>query len=233
MNIIDNIVESLKYPLNDWTKILILTIISIIPIVNFMSGGYYLRIIKSTLAGIDEVPDFDNLGELFIDGIKIIIVGIIYMIVPIILFIIASLFAAPVTTVDYSSAYSYLPFTALSGIALVIWLIGVILAIILGLIYVVAIANMALYDSDLGAAFKFNEIMDRIKAIGIGNYILWYIAIIIAIFIVGLIIGLIGFVLFITLILIPLAFLIWIAAGAYLSMFQARSLALLFASSIE
>jgi hypothetical protein len=52
-----------------------------------MSAGYYLRIIKSTIAGIDEVPDFDDLGELFIDGIKIIVVGIVYMIVPIIIFI--------------------------------------------------------------------------------------------------------------------------------------------------
>jgi len=229
MNIVDNITDSLKYPLSDWTKILILTVISIIPIVNFMSGGYYLRIIKSTLAGIDEVPDFDNLGELFIDGIKIFIVGIVYMIIPIILFIIASLLAAPAASVTSSTDFSTMPFTALSGIALVIWLIGIIVAIILGLIYVIAIANMALYDSEIGAAFRFSEIMDRIKAIGIGNYILWYIAIIITMFIVGLIIGIIGAILLIILI----GFLVWFVGAAYLSMFQARSLALLFASSIE
>lgn len=60
MDIIENITESLKYPLSDWTKILVLAVISIIPIVNFISEGYMLRVIKSTLAGIDEIPDFDN-----------------------------------------------------------------------------------------------------------------------------------------------------------------------------
>lgn len=228
MNIVDNITSSLKYPLNDWVKILILTVISIIPIVNFMSGGYYLRIIKSTLAGIDDVPEFDNLGELFIDGIKIIIVGIVYMIVPIILFIIAGLFATPASTVDYSSGY-YVPFAALSGLSLIFMLIGFILSIIVSIIYLPAIVNMALYDSDLGAAFRFSEILDRVSAIGWGDYILWIIAIWITSVVAGFIIGIVGAIL----IIILIGFLVWFLGAAYLTMFQARSLALLFAESIE
>jgi hypothetical protein len=68
MNIGENISDSLQYPIKDWVKIIILGIIMIIPIVNFIGLGYYLRIIKSTLAGLDELPDFEGVGELFIDG---------------------------------------------------------------------------------------------------------------------------------------------------------------------
>ncbi len=216
MDIGENISDSIKYPLSDWPKILILTIISIIPIVNFISGGYYLRIIKSTLAGVDEVPDFDNLGELFIDGIKIIVAGIVYMLVPLIIFSVAALLGSPGGAI-------------LTGLALILFIIGLIVALILGIIYVVAIANMALYDSDLGAAFRFSEILDRISQIGWGNYILWYIVVVLVTFVIGLVIGAIGFIL----LFILIGFLVLIAGGAYLSMFQGRSLALLFRSSME
>ncbi len=230
MNIVDNITNSLKYPLNDWTKILILTVISIIPIVNFMSAGYMLRIIKSTLAGIDEVPGFDDLGELFIDGIKILIVGIVYMIVPIILFILAGILAAPAATIDYSSGYSYyVPFTAMSGLSLVLMLIGFLVEILVLLIYYPAIVNMALYDSEIGAAFRFSEILERISTVGWGNYILWIIAILITTVIAGFVIGIVGAILLIILI----GFLVWFLGGAYLTMFQARSIGLLFSESME
>ena len=74
MNIIENISDSLKYPIKNWVKMIILGIILIIPIVNFIGLGYYLRIIKSNLAGLDELPNFEYVGELFIDGIKLLIV---------------------------------------------------------------------------------------------------------------------------------------------------------------
>lgn len=221
MNIVDNITNSLKYPLNDWTKILILTVISIIPIVNFMSAGYMLRIIKSTLAGVDEVPGFDDLGELFIDGIKILIVSIVYMIVPLIIYFVA-LF--PLMLSDPSN-----PSALLSGIAIVILLIDVIVSIIFALVLYPAIVNMALYDSEIGAAFRFSEVLNRIKAIGWGDYILWIIAILITSFIVGIIAGIIGAIL----IIIIIGPLLWIVASAYLTMFQARSIGLLFSESLE
>ncbi|MGF7119568.1 DUF4013 domain-containing protein [Methanobacterium oryzae] len=223
MNIVDNITSSLKYPLNDWVKILILTIISIIPIVNFISAGYMLRIIKSTLAGIDEVPGFDDLGELFIDGIKILIVSIVYMIVPLIIY-----FVALLPLMFTSDPYSMMS-GLMSGLTIVILLIDIVVAIIFSLVLYPAIVNMALYDSELGAAFRFSEILDRIKAIGWGDYILWIIAIIVTSIVVGVILGIVGAILMIILI----GFLVWFAMGAYLTMFQARSIGLLFSESME
>ncbi len=222
MNIVDNIMDSLKYPVGDWTKLLILAVISIIPIVNFASGGYWLRIIKSTFAGIDEVPDFDDFGELFIDGIKIIIVSIVYMIVPIIIFSVAVL---PILLDPYG--------TAANIISWIIMFIGLIITIIMSLILIPAIVNMGIYDSELGAAFRFSEILGKIKEIGWGNYILWIIAIWIAELIVWVILAVLVFVLFITLIGIPVALILLFLAIPYFSMFPARSIGLLFADTLE
>ena len=38
------------------------------------------RIIKATLAGLDELPEFDEIGEMFVDGLKIFVVAIVYAI---------------------------------------------------------------------------------------------------------------------------------------------------------
>jgi len=216
MDIGENITDSVKYPIQDWVKILILTVISIIPIVNFMSGGYYLRIIKSTLAGIEEVPEFDELGELFIDGIKLIIVGIIYLIIPLVLIVIGIIFLTPGGAV-------------FTGISLIFFILGAIIALLISVIGLMGVANMAYYDSDIGAALRFSEIIERIEAIGWGKYILWIIVLWITIVVLGFIIAIVSGILMIILI----GFLLYFIGTAYLLMVQARSVALTFAESAE
>ena len=49
------------------------------------------------------------------------------------------------------------------------YIVYIIVAAIIGLIEVIAIANMAYYDGDLGAAFRFGEILDHIARIGWEN----------------------------------------------------------------
>jgi len=227
MNIGENISDSLQYPIKDWVKLLILGIIMIIPIVDFIGLGYYLRIIQSTLAGLDEIPDFDNVGELFIDGIKLLIVGIIYAIVPAIFYALGFAFAGPGTVTTTGTSYFYMP--AFTGISLVFFVIAIILAIIISLFAYMGIANMAYYGGEIGAALRYREILDRIAAIGWGNYILWWIVLMIVLAIAWVIIALIGGIL----LFILIGILVYIFGIAYLVMFQARSVALTFASSGE
>jgi hypothetical protein len=214
MDIGKNITDSLGYPIQDWVKIIILTVISIRPIVNFISGGFYLRIIKSTLAGLEEIPEFDELGELFIDGIKLLIVGIIYLIVPLIFFAIGAIFLAG------GSIFT-------GGISAIFFIIGIIIAILISIIGLMGIVNMAYYDSDIGAALRFSEIIERIETIGWGNYITYIIVLWIVLFVLGAIIGLISSILAVILI----GFVLYFIGSAYLLMFQARSVALIFAES--
>ena len=221
MEIGEIISDAIKFPSQKWSKVVILGIILIIPIVNFIGAGYLFRILKATLAGIDELPDFDEVGELFIDGLKILVVGIVYAIPVVIIGAIVSIIlglGAQATTVS-----SFDMFAIVAGS-----LVYVIIAIIIGLIESIAIANMALYEGDLGAAFKFSEIMERISLIGWGKYIVWYIIMV-----------LLGAVVYavaagITIVTFGIGIIVAILViYPYFSIFGARSLALLFASSEE
>ena len=204
MNIIENISDSLKYPIKNWVKMIILGIILIIPIVNFIGLGYYLRIIKSTLAGLDELPNFEYVGELFIDGIKILIVSIIYAIVPLIFYALSFAFPGPLFLI-----------------------IASISAIIISIFAYMGIANMAYYNSEISAALRYREILDRITAIGWGKYMLWWIVLMIIITVAGSIIGIVGGIL----LYFVWGFLVFLLGYSYLAIFQARSIALTFASS--
>jgi len=206
MSINGNISNSLQYPIKNWVKLIILGIILIIPIVNLIVLGYYLRIIKSTLAGLDELPDFERVGELFIDGIKILIVCIIYAIVPLIFYALS--FAFPGS---------------------VFFIIAAIFVIIISIFAYMGIANMAYYNSEISAALRYREILDRIATIGWGNYLLWWIILMLIITIAGFIIDIVGGIL----LFFVLGFLVFLLGYSYIVIFQARSVALTFASSIE
>jgi hypothetical protein len=221
MEIGEIISNAIKYPSAAWTKVLILGVILIIPIVNFIGVGYLFRIIKATFAGIDELPDFDEVGELFIDGLKIFVVGIVYAIpVYIIAAIVGFLLSiSPAATTGTFTGFDIFTFA-------VGYSVYIIIAIIIGLIEYMAIANMALYEGELGAAFKFSEVLDRIAMIGWGKYLGWYIIMVLLGLVAAVIAGL-TIIVIVGFILVPLIIL------PYFSMFGARSLALLFASSEE
>ena len=219
--------DAIKYPTSDWTKIIILAVILLIPIVNFIGLGYILRMLKGTLAGLDDLPEFDEVGEMFIDGLKILIVGIVYAI-PI--WIIALIFGLIASAIFPASTTTYI---GTDSTAMLFGLIGsyaifLIVALIVGLVEIMAIVNMAYYDGDLGAAFRFSEILDYISRIGWGKYILTYIVIalvstviVIAAMFIGIILLFVG--IFITL---PIAM-------SYTSMFSTRAIALLFADGLS
>ena len=155
MEIGEIISDSISFPSTDWTKVLILGImlltsfIIIIPI--FMVMGYCFRILKSSLAGFNELPDFEMLGEMFEDGLKVFIVNFIYFLIPTLVIIIGGW--ASIASVSITGMAVLLYFALLGGVSI----IGFILAFVFGLIAIIAIVNMALNDSDLGSAFRFRK----------------------------------------------------------------------------
>ncbi len=224
MEIGEIISDSLSYPSQDWKKVLIfgiLFLLSILIIPAFLVMGYFFRILKGSIAGFDELPDFDEWGEMFIDGLKLFVVQFVYFLIPFIVIMLgiwASIASISTGTADPGV------FIGLIGVTT---LIGVVLAILFGLIASIAIANMALNNGELGAAFRFGEIMEKISMIGWGKYIIWYI--------VMIVIGFIGGIIASALNIIPLigTIIALLVVYPYLYMFSARSLALLFASSVE
>ena len=223
MDIGEIISDSIKYPSSNWGKVLILGVIMIasfliVPV--FLLIGYLFRIIKATLAGLDELPEFDEVGEMFVDGLKVFVVGIVYSIPVIIIGLILT-----ALTGNSSSASLSLNPTMIWAFVLV-YIVYIIVWLIVGLVEVIAIANMAYYDGDLGAAFSFSEILDRIAKIGWGKYIITYIVIAIVGFI-GFLIGLLTLFILVGFILLPLVI------APFIYMFGARAIALLFTDSID
>ena len=168
--------DALRYPLSDWKKLLILGIITVfgtmaftvkssgitnhiliwfLLIVGFLIEiliyGYIFRIMKSSFAGLVKLPEFNSLFEMYIEGIKMVIVQIVYMI--------------PV-------------FLMIPGVLLHIGILNLIAnlyMIIIIPILLMAITNMANGNDKLNAAFKLHEIFNKMGNIGWLNIIKWYI----------------------------------------------------------
>jgi hypothetical protein len=179
--------DAIRYPSSDWKKVIILGVLmiaSVVIIPIFLVMGYGFRALKASIAGFDELPEFDEWGEMFVDGLKVFVVQIAYMIVPLIIIFAGTFGSLAMISPDTGMITNPTAFTGLLGGTVII---GVILAIILGLIETIAIAHMAYNDSELGAAFRFGEILDVISQIGWIDYIIWYI-------VVGLIAAVIAFI---------------------------------------
>jgi len=163
-----NLTESIDYTkmlFADLGRLLILVILDIIPIVNFVVLGYLGNVIKEPRDS-EQLPPLDNYFELWIQGLKIFVASIIFMIIPLIL-------AIPFIFL-VALAWISIPFLATVGwfLAIVLVIGGVLLAFFLAIILVMAIVNMLKKDS-FGKAFAFGEIFDVIGEVGWGTYILW------------------------------------------------------------
>ncbi|OPX59769.1 MAG: hypothetical protein A4E25_00961 [Methanobacterium sp. PtaB.Bin024] len=225
MDIGEIISDSIKYPSSDWGKVLMLGVIfiaSILIIPIFLAMGYVFRIIKSTLVGIDELPEFDEIGDMFIDGLKIFVVGIVYSIPIWIIYGIIFVLGLGMITAYGDAVTSSTAF----GLMAVIYIVLIIVAFIVGLFELMAIANMAYYNGDLEAAFRFREILEHISNIGWGKYIVTMIVIGI-ISGIGYLIGWLTMFIFIGFILLPLIIM------PYIMMFVYRAIALLLKPSFE
>lgn len=121
-------------------------------------SGYLYDVIKYGIEGRFELPEFNDIVGIFIKGIKSIIVGIAYAILPGILFLLGIMLS-----VNEAVGPSV---NAIGGIIL---LIAMIFAIFVALFEVMAMCNMIAKD-DLKGAFNFNEILALIKNIGWGRF---------------------------------------------------------------
>ncbi len=224
MKVTEIIQDSLKYPLQDWKKFLILGIIFIILniayisrslgeenvdllaifvgiafVVGFLVNGYIFRIIKSSFDGKVELPKFDNWIDIGLEGAKVYIVYMIYLIPTILLSIVLIsssynvMLSSGLSTIDLIASFNsvlwqgtliFISIIILFGTTVavdviirlgILYPIGILYSIIITPIFLVAIANMGYDEGDLKSAFKIREILGEISIIGWGNLIKWYI----------------------------------------------------------
>lgn len=144
---------SLKFtqlPANDIYLVIALGIVSFI--ITLFVMGYQYDVVKFSIDKKEDLPGFGDILNIFVNGIKILIVTVAYNIIPVIVLTIGILLAGD------SSA---LP---------VIAVISAILFIIAFFLQIMAVNNMVANNS-LKKAFDFREITDKIGNLGWGKYI--------------------------------------------------------------
>ncbi|WP_296887739.1 DUF4013 domain-containing protein [uncultured Methanobrevibacter sp.] len=168
-------------------KISILLVLGVLSFFNFLIVplifvyGYNYKIIKlstQSMINVDAVPpEFSGLKEMFIDGLKYIVVNLIYMIIPIIIIVFAILSKSQLLLV-----------------------IGFLLALLCVAFSFLAIPHMAANNDSLKSAFALGELKEIMSFIGYGKYIAAYLGIvfisfaviIIVSFIIGIIFNIFG-----------------------------------------
>ena len=81
--------EAINYPRNDeenWVRTVLIgsaiALLSFLFLPIFLLFGYYVRVLRGSMAGDDMPPVFDEWGELFTDGLKAFVVTFVYLLVP-------------------------------------------------------------------------------------------------------------------------------------------------------
>ena len=217
MKLDENLTDSINYTkiiFADLGRLLILIILSIIPIVNLIVAGYVSRVIKEP-PDSKELPPLENYLGLWVQGLKIVVVAIVYMIIPLILIVPFAFLTG--------LAWMAFPGAPLVGwfVAIPMLIIGLLLAFFLAIILAMAIVHMVKKDS-FGKAFAIGEILGIIGRIGWGTYILW----LIVLFVCAIVVGAIGS--------IPaIGWILALIIGPIFGVFSARSASLTYLEGVS
>ena len=159
---------------NKWLMLIIATILLALPLM-----GYAMKVLR----GEKPAPEVDDWGTLFIDGIKYLIVSLIYALPIIIVWILVlGASAAAIMSGNYSAMMA--AFGAMALGVLVMFVLGVIIAVF----EIIGIVRFARTGS-IGEAFNISAILATINKIGWVPYIIALIVLMIVGIVVGIIIG--------------------------------------------
>jgi putative hemolysin len=154
-----------------------------IPVVNWIVLGYAGRVLKEAPQS-DAPPRLEKYGNLFVEGGKIFLASLVYMLIPTILIVLGAVSVIGGVFSPENGGQSL----ALGGTGVVLLLLGIILAFVLLIILGVGIAHMV-KTGKFGKAFAFSELFGIIRRIGWGKYIGWVIVTGIIAIVVGGVVG--------------------------------------------
>lgn len=260
MDVIEIIREAVYYPLNDtkgWGLIAaIFVIVGILQqlaiqypdsatifhfftfIVSIFLAGVNLSIIKGTIDGKSRIPMFDPVKNV-IDGIKNIVVEVIYYIIPAVITLIIALIAGvfpkteafitsinttALTSTNSVSVLSTVPQNVIQDLVVSIGIVAIaafILFVVFALLLIIGQARLA-DTEDVFAAINIQEVFVKISSIGWGNYIIFIILLLVLVFVVGFVGGLVALIPYVGKIIESVVF------GSYLLIVIARAVGLIY-----
>ena len=140
-------------------------------------SGYGLRLMRGVIkTGEPHLPDWDNLGEMYLDGLAQMVIGIVYLL-PLYVLLCCGLipfFMGPVflSTVDDPSGWAVGGSILGYAIAMLLFGLASMFGIAVQFILYVALAHYV-DTGDLGSAFKLREVWNILRA-NLGHFVLAY-----------------------------------------------------------
>lgn len=158
-------------------KIVIGGILLFIPIVNFIALGYMLEALKRAADGVDiPLPEWDDFGGMFIKGVMVFVIGLVYSIPAIVISCCTSGLVPLIG--DSETVATLVTLLSLCGNCVVlVW------AIVVAVVWPAALIRYAV-TGEFMSAFQFGELFSFIGA-NIANYIVAIILYMVATFIAG------------------------------------------------
>lgn len=157
--------DAISYPRtnDDWLPTIaiggILLILQFLIVPAVLVQGYYVRVLRDVSRGETVAPSFTDWGDLFVDGLKLLVVGIGYgLVIAIPAVILSAIAGGGAAAVGGESG---------GAIALLVSLVVVVYSIAVSYVVPAAVANFAAEDS-IGAAFDFGTIRDVVTT---GEYL--------------------------------------------------------------
>lgn len=176
--------DALRYPFggSDWVQTIVvrsvLTLLGFLVVPVVFVWGYSLRVMRRVSAGATEPPAWNEWGDLFVEGLRALVVGAVYLLVPGLL-VLASVAAFLVPLARQ-------PPRLLSLVAVVVALVSVPLFVLAAYAVPAALVRVAV-TRRLGAGLAFGQVW---LAITTGEYLVaWLLALVVSL-LAGLVTGL-------------------------------------------
>ena len=178
MNLSENLSNSFEYAkklFSDAGTLIILIVLHIVPVVNWIVVGYATKALKES-PGTDNPPKLERYGDLFIEGAKVTVVSLIYMLVPAIIVGAGIGYSIAVGVMrrgpDFMRDLRIGEIFLAGGMGLVLVIAGVLVTFVTLIVLAAGVAHMTKTGS-FGKAFAFGEILGIIRKIGWGKYLAW------------------------------------------------------------
>jgi hypothetical protein len=144
-------VDNTSFPF--WLDMFLLFLVLVLIL---LEAGYIFRILSETVKGSVKPPKFNRFISLFIHGLKETVTSLIYIFVPLLLYLIG-LDMLP-NNIDINLSYALLT---------MFLILGIVSGVIISLFYQGALLNMANNNGTIKSGFNFPEIWRRVVHIGI------------------------------------------------------------------
>ncbi|MCX8181827.1 MAG: DUF4013 domain-containing protein [Candidatus Methanomethyliaceae archaeon] len=204
-----------KAILSRFGDLIILLVVSIIPIINLIAIGYYGRIIKDS-SDSQAPPRLNGFWALFVDGLKVLVAGLIWSIPVIIIFLLTFIPVFSMMRWEHMMTYMTQPTALLRFASFILLLLMFVIAFAVFILAGIGIVHMFKTGS-FGKAFAVGELINIVGKIGLLRYLFW----IIVAAILGTIVGVFN--------MIPvIGWIISDLLGIILLIFLARSIGLMY-----